>query len=82
MDIIKRLFIEIFEVNSLMMDLIYLMEDTNCGDEILVEFYIKNILDSFDNADSLLQYKERNPYSCLNSLDKEDLQAIIDDLYY
>ena len=79
-DILKQLFIELFEVNHLMMDLIYKFEDTDYGDEILVGFYTENITDEFSKED-LLKHKEENSYSCLGSLTEEQTEEFLDDLF-
>lgn len=58
-NILKQLFIELFKVNHLMMDLIHKFEDTDYGDEILVGFYKENITDEL-SKEKLLKYKEEN----------------------
>lgn len=79
-DILKQLFIELFEVNHLMMDLIFKFENTDFGDEILVGFYIENIAKEF-NREDLLRYREENAYSCLGSISDEEMESFLNDLF-
>ena len=79
-EILKRLFIELFEVNHIMLDLIGEFENTDHGDEILTEFYIKRIIDEFDR-DSLLEYTQENSSSCIGSMNKEELENFLCNLY-
>ncbi len=79
-DILKQLFIELYEVNHLMMDLIFKFENTDYGDEILVEFYMENITEDFSRED-LLRHKEEKTYSCLGSLSDEELGDFLNDLF-
>lgn len=79
-DILKQLFIELFEVNHIMLDLINKFENTDYGDEILVGFYMENITEEF-NKEDLLKHREETSYSCLGSLNNEDLEEFLDDLF-
>ena len=79
-DILKQLFLELFIVNHLMLELIDDIEDTDCGDEILVEFYIRKITDEFDKK-GLLEHKKECSYSCLGSLTEEQIEEFLNDLF-
>ena len=79
-DILKQLFIELFNVNHLMLDLIDKVEDTDWGDESLVGFYAENIKEEY-NEEELLKYKDENSYSCLNNLDEEEIEEFLNDIF-
>ena len=79
-DILKQLFIELFNVNHLMLDLIDKVEDTDWGDEFLVGFYAENIKEEY-NEEELLKYKDENSYSCLNNLDEEEIEEFLNDIF-
>jgi hypothetical protein len=80
-DILKQLFIELFQVNHIMMDLIFRFENTDNGDEILTGFYIEHITEEFEHKTWLLKYAEENPISCLNGISREERDGFLDSLY-
>lgn len=80
-DILKQLFIELFQVNHIMMDLIFRFENTDNGDEVLTGFYIEHITEEFDSKSELIKYAEENPISCLNGIGTEEREQFLDGLY-
>lgn len=79
-DILKQLFIELFDVNHLMLDLIDKVEDTDCGDEILVGFYTEKITSEL-NKEDLLKHKKEISCSCLGSLTEKQTKEFLNDLF-
>lgn len=78
--ILKELFIELFNVNHLMLDLIDKVEGTGYGDEILVEFYTEKITNEL-NKEDLLRHKKEISCSCLGSLTEEQTEKFLNNLF-
>lgn len=92
-DILKQLFIELFKVNNLMLDLISYFEDVNYDEandttkagieysySMLNNFYLEHFREEF-TKEELLEYKENTPYSCLNDLDETETENFLNDLF-
>lgn len=79
-ELLKDLFYELYTVSHLMNNLIFKFENTDNGDEILVGFYMENITEDFSRQD-LLKHREEKSYSCLGSLNDEDLEEFLNDLF-
>lgn len=79
-DILEELFIELFDVNHLTLDLIDEIENTKLGNEILINFYKKTIVRDL-TKEELLNHKNEISYSCLGALSKSELDNFLETLY-
>ena len=79
-DLLKDLFLELFDVNHLMLDLIDELCDTDCGYDILTEFFINHFKNEYD-IQFMLKHKENYSVSCLNNLNEEELDEFLDELF-
>ncbi len=79
-DILEQLFVELFEVNHLTLDLIDEIGNTKLGNEILIKFYKKTIVEDL-TKEELLNHKNKVSYSCLGTLSKSELDNFLENLY-
>lgn len=78
-NILMSLFIELFEVNHIMLDLMDFLDD-NCGDEILFRFCKDKIADEF-TREEIIEYNKQCSYSCLGDLSEKELIDFLNELY-
>lgn len=79
-DILEELFMELFNVSYLMLDLIIEVGYLNDGDEMLIKFYKEKITTEF-TKEELLNREGKISYSCLGALSEDELNDFLESLY-
>ena len=80
MEFIKYLFKELFEVNYLMLDMIYELENMDCGKDFLINFYLKNIQGEY-SRNYLIKHRNEIGYSVLNNLSDDEFNGFLNGIY-
>ena len=80
MEFIKYLFKELFEVNYLMLDMINELENMDCGKDLLINFYLKNIQGEYSRND-LIKHRNEIGYSVLNNLSDDEFNGFLNGIY-
>jgi len=78
--IVKTLFLELFEVNHIMLDLMDYVED-NYGTEALDKFCKDSIVNNYTSL-GILKHNEECSYSCLGKLNEKELINFLNELGY
>lgn len=74
--LLKQLFIELYDVNHLMLDLIGRFEDEEIGNELLINFYVENLTNDY-TAEELTKHRQNVSYSCLGGLSDEEFKEFL-----